>query len=165
MRIIVKKPEELDQTHLEIFEKLVCNHSKIYLEGLRDRIESAALLSLVVKDENIVAVRAIKRPNRAYVREIFMKGKLSYHYSQFRYETGWSVTLPEYRCQGLSGMLLKELLQAINGNVYSTTRVGNIAPQKILTKNGFVRSGVEFAGCEEPLCVWLYLKYGGVPWH
>ena len=73
-------------------------------------------------------------------------------------------TLPEYRCQGLSGMLLKELLQNINGNVYSTTRVSNIAPQKILTKNGFVRAGREFAGIEEPLCIWLYLKFGGVPW-
>lgn len=165
MKIIVKKPEELDSSYLEIFKSIVCKHSKIYLEGLQDRIERAALLSLVVKDETIVAVRAIKKPDRGYVRDVFTKGDILHHYSQFKYETGWSVTLPEYRCQGLSGMLLKELLQNINGNVYSTTMVSNIAPQKILTKNGFVRSGVDFAGCEEPLCVWLYLKYGGVTWH
>ena len=166
MKIIVTKPEELDTSYLEIFESVVCKHSKIYLEGLRDRIQKAALLSLIIKDENVVAVRAIKKPERAYVHELFMKGDISqYHYSQFKYETGWSVTLPEYRCQGLSGILLKRLLQDINGNVYSTTRVSNIAPQKILTKNGFIRAGREFAGIEEPLCVWLYFKYGGVPWH
>lgn len=164
MKIIVTKPEELDTGHLEIFESLVCKYSKIYLEGLRERIENAVLLSLIIKDESILAVRAIKKPSRSYVRELFIKGNIPHHYSQFKYETGWSVTLPEYRCQGLSGMLLKRLLQDINGNVYSTTRVSNIAPQKILTKYGFVRAGKECAGIEEPLCIWLYLKYGGVPW-
>ena len=165
MKIIISRPEEVDTIHLDHFEKLVCKHSKIHLDGLRDRIEEAELLSLAIKDEEIIAIRAIKRPGRCYVREIFMKGNLLHFYSQFRYETGWSVTLPEFRCQGLSGMLLKKLLKMVDNNVYSTTRISNIAPQKVLTNNGFVRYGQDFAGREEPLCVWLYLRYGGVPWH
>jgi hypothetical protein len=165
MKIIVKKPKELKTREIEIFLDLVCRHSKIYLEGLQDRIEQAALLSLAVKDNEILAVRAIKRPGYGYIREIGIKSNISNLRTMFKFETGWSVTLPEHRCKGISGMLLKSLLQTVNNNVYSITRVSNIAPQKILTKNGFVRSGIEFSGIEEPLCVWLYYRQGGVaPW-
>jgi predicted GNAT family acetyltransferase len=116
----------------------------------------AALLSFAIKDDVILAIRAIKKPDPRYVQEVFTNAGIADLHNQFSHETGWSVTLPEHRCKGLSGTLLKELITKIDANVYSTTRVSNKAPQKILERTGFVQTGKEFSGREESLILWLY---------
>lgn len=156
MKIVVQKPEEIEPKLKNVYYEMVCKNLRINLDALEDRIEEAALLSFCIKEGNIIAIRAIKKPSALYIREIFSRAGLLNFYHSFKYESGWSVTLPEYRCQGLSFLLLKKLLSSINDNVYATIRLSNIPPQKLLTKIGFVRSGNEFNGREEPIILWLY---------
>lgn len=156
MDIIVKKPNEIEPEVFQNFHKLIEEHSKIQLEGLQERIARAKYLSLAIEDSQIVAIRAIKCPDTGYVKAIFYHAGVPQLYPYYRFETGWSVTLPEHRCKGLSSILLKELLSRVRDNVYSTTRISNHPPHKILTKNGFVRMERKFAGREEPLFLWLY---------
>jgi hypothetical protein len=168
MKIIVQKPSKIEPELIETFIKMVCEHSKICLDGLPERIERAALLSFAIKENRVAAIRAIKQQGPDYVRAVFKMAGMKPLYPAFKYETGWSVTLPEFRCKGLSGMLLKELLSHIKGNVYSTTRASNVAPQKILTRTGFTRTGNEFKGRIEPLVLWTYnyqiAKWREVSW-
>jgi RimJ/RimL family protein N-acetyltransferase len=118
------------------------------------RIKEAHLLSFILEEEKVVAIRAIKKPLFPYIARIIHDAHISpLLLPFFTHEIGWSVTLPEYRNRGYSSMLLELLLSHYKGPAFTTNRINNIAARRILEKFGFKQIGQKFHGLQEPIVI------------
>lgn len=154
MKIIVTKPKNTPKEIIQAYKVMLYHHSTIYLGEIEKRIKRAHLLSFAIVDDQVVSSRAIKHPPIQYLARILHQARINpLLLPYFLHEIGWSVTLPEFRRQGLSSTLLDCLLCHYHGPIFATNRIGNTSPQNILRRFGFKPVGQLFQGNQEQIII------------
>jgi hypothetical protein len=142
-----KKPLESTDFEIEKFHELVLKGGKVKEQGLKVRISNCELLAFCSVNDVIIAVSAIKRPVKSYVKKINVKAELNKDYKELKFEIGYSFTEENFRRKGINGDLKLLLLNSIKnviGIIFSTTAIPN--SQKFLENNGFVNIGIPYDG-------------------
>lgn len=155
-----KAPGKCSKAELDSFENLVRIGDEVILKGLRNRIESAYVLTFgkTVGGE-VVGVAALKNPNHNYRNSVFKKSRSKEEPSQWHAELGWIFVRNEYRKQGLATRLVKELFSSATPmTVYATAREKNDPVLPLLEKFGFGQSGQAYPSNEGDYNLVLYIK-------
>ena len=128
--------------------------------GLRGRIESAYSVVWLQDTDGIpVGSGALKKPNKNYRLTVFQKAGSREEPGKYEAELGWVFLRTEFRGQGLSTALMKELLLAAGGKaIYATARKNNKTMRAILTKFGFLQEGKDYPSDEGNYRMVLYIK-------
>jgi RimJ/RimL family protein N-acetyltransferase len=141
-------PEELNK-----FDQLArCNTKRqtIYL----DRVK---LIAFAFEGDELISTRCIKQPYESYRIELFKHAQMDTYYRCYPYESGYSYTVPHFRRNGLSTMLLKKLL-AFRGfsqhKIFATTLMHNTPIIKVMIKVGGKPIGRPFESQNGMVMVW-----------
>jgi hypothetical protein len=143
----VKKPTECEIFEIDNFYKLVLKGGKVKKEGLKERIMNCELLAFYKVNDIIVAISAIKKPTKTYIKDVIQKAKLERDYNDLKFEIGYSFTEKNFRKKGFSSELKSLLLGSIKnakGILFSTSAISS--SQKFLETNGFKNFGIPFDG-------------------
>uniref|UniRef100_A0A6M3K7J7 Putative acetyltransferase n=1 Tax=viral metagenome TaxID=1070528 RepID=A0A6M3K7J7_9ZZZZ len=154
---VIKSPKECTKEELDSFYKLVIKGGQVITGGLRRSINNAYLLAFYYDGDKLVSIRGVKRPNRGYVEYVFDNAGVPELANKYKYETGWAFTIPSHRRKGIGSFAYTKMLEKSKGvKIFATTREGNVAPQKILKKNGFKRLGEPYEGItEDNVLLWV----------
>jgi GNAT superfamily N-acetyltransferase len=100
----------------------------------------------------IVGVGAIKRRRPVYARQIAERSGVSFDPNTS--ELGYVAVEPDHRGQGLSELIVRELLANHPGTLFATTSSERM--KRTLTRVGFVERGHTWPGRNgEQLCLWI----------
>jgi ribosomal protein S18 acetylase RimI-like enzyme len=160
LSVVQRSPEECSVSELDAFEHLVKIGGEVNPSGLRGRIESTYSVAWLQDTGGTpVGVGALKKPNGNYRSTVFQKTGSSEEPGKYEAELGWVFLKTEFRGQGLSTALMKELLSAAGGKaIYATARKNNKTMRAILTKFGFVQEGKDYPSDEGNYRLVLYIK-------
>jgi len=139
----VKVPTKCSKAELDALENLVKVGGEVIKNGLRNRIENAHFLAFgKTGDGEVVAVAALKNPNKNYRGIVFLKSRSEEEPNQWQAELGWIFVKSEYRKRGLATRLVERLFRSETPmRVYATARENNDPIMPLLIKFGFVQSG------------------------
>jgi RimJ/RimL family protein N-acetyltransferase len=140
LAIKVKNSPAMTPQQITEFEELVLKGEEVDPNGLRGRIELAALLGYAEAEGKIVAVGAIKNPSDAHRTHIIAESGYK-DLKKYRGELGYMYTSPEYRKQHLGSRIAEALVENFSDPVFSTTRTDNTYMQAILKTLGFTKVG------------------------
>ncbi len=146
-KIEVKEPVTCSKKEISNFHEAVKKGGKVKLAGLEDRIKNCRLLAFCYHNNSLIGISSIKRPNRNYVAEIIKKTGIERKVEDLAFEIGYSFTEPDYRKNGISKELKKQLLsqmQPHHGTIFSTTAIRS--SQNFLLENGFKKLGKSYDG-------------------
>ena len=146
-KIEVKEPTLCSEKEISEFYEEVKKGGKVILHGLRDRIKNCELLAFCYYNSLLVGVSSVKRPKPNYVADIIIKTKINRRVEDLTFEIGYSFTEPDFRRNGISKELKKELLKQIDsckGIIFSTTAIKS--SQHFLEENGFKKYGKPYDG-------------------
>ena len=140
--IVIKKPLECTEDELDIFYDMVIDADQSYpSEG--DLKGKGVYLGFYYKDDEVIAISAIKKPYRS--KTVFEMAPEEA--KNYKYEMGWSYTLPEHQSKGIMHQLNTTLLNKVKGSgVFSTVRIDNKFSIKGLEKLGFTMLGPKIDG-------------------
>ncbi|WP_020413731.1 GNAT family N-acetyltransferase [Microbulbifer variabilis] len=154
---IIKTPEDCSESELEVFEKLIFEGCEVSTEGLKQRIYKAEKL-IFIKDNNCVAVGALKNPNSSYKASVFGKSN-ALGQSLYKYELGWLYVTESARGKGYSNLLMKAILESLSESTcFATTREDNTPMHHLFRKFGFSRLGKAYKSTNGDYSLILYGK-------
>jgi hypothetical protein len=154
--IIVKSPNKCTKKELNSFANLVNSGGQLSHKLNKDDIkEFGHLLSFYYENNKLLSVSALKIPNKEYKEKVFKEANAENLMNKYKYESGWSYTIPEARGKGLIVKLMEGLLKKTKNGVYATTRISNKAIEKVMEKMKFKKIGKNFPGMTEPIQVWI----------
>ena len=158
--VVQRPPLKCSEVELDAFERLVKEGGEVNPNGLRGRIRSAySLVWLQGTDGTLVGIGAIKQPNENYRSCVFRKAGSREEPSNYEAELGWIFLRTEFRGQGLSSSLMKELLSVARGKtIYATVRENNEAMRAVLKKFEFVQEARAYPSDEGNYNLVLYIK-------
>jgi len=143
------RPCDCSQQELDSYHKTVLNGGQVQAEGLLQLIKTADWLGFGMIDKKLVSVAAIKQPRKSYRNRVFSESKSMENPIAFNLEYGWAYTVPSCEGLGMASGLADLLLMECNDYIFSTTGVGNLVMKHVLTKRGFVESGIPYKGRDE----------------
>ena len=152
----VCRPSECSDDRIREFERLVIEGGEVDDGGLRGRIHRAYWLTFVRNCGGfLTGAGALKQPGPNYKTSVFKKAGVPDEESEYHYELGWIVVEPNSQRQGLSRIIVRELLdQAGRHGVFATTREGNEPMARTNERFGMVRLGALFKGRDEKIQLW-----------
>lgn len=158
--IEVKTPTECTEHQLQEFEDLLVEGGEVNTRGLSTRIRRAkTLFFLLTNDGSLIGIAALKNPDKAYKKRVFVKAKTEEDPKDFHYEVGWIYIKPTFRGQKLSQKLLEKVLEvAGSANVYATTRESNEPMQRTNRHYGLNPSGQPYCSEEGNYNLTLYTR-------
>ncbi len=140
--LIVKSPTECSNIEICAFIAFVRDGGEVSIQGLPERIRSAATLVLARIDGLVVGVAALKQPQASYRRRVSSESGALIPAKDFPYELGWVYVSPESRGKGFSLLLSQAaLIESKGTGVFATSRTDNIAMHRSLAKLGFEITG------------------------
>jgi GNAT superfamily N-acetyltransferase len=140
--LLVKSPGDCSNLDLGLFIAFVRAGGEVSVQGLNERIRSAAALVFALVNGTVEGVAALKQPQATYRRRLSSESGTPLPATEFPYELGWVYVSPESRRKGLSLLLSRAALAAGNGaGVFATSRTDNVAMHRSLAKLGFVPVG------------------------
>ena len=146
----VRPPSDFSELQKQKFCSLVSEGGEV-ADGLRTRVNRAAVLLMVERADTICAVAAIKRPHLHYRDQVFEKAGYLPLAEKFDFEIGWIFVSQVCRGEGLSSDLVTRALDVLDGKeVFATSRSNNLPMQHVLKKNGFRQIGAEYASRQDP---------------
>jgi GNAT superfamily N-acetyltransferase len=143
LKIVSKSYQECSRDELDLFADLLITGNEVVASSIPNGMRNTLKLVFVYKEDELVAVSAIKIPSSSYVESIFEKAGVEEFSEEYKYEFGYTYVKPEYRRQGIADLMLKERLKYVD-KAYSTTRTANIGSIKNLENNGFTKLGDEY---------------------
>ena len=139
-RITLLTPTDCTDAQLKQFHELVLSGKQVQAEGLPEKIAAAALLAFAHVDGQLAGVASIKNQKRSYVTGIFLKAKVPRLAERYDHEIGYAVTHKDFRRRGISGDLLRQLIDSKpSAKFYATTK--NDDMRSLLDKTGFEKTG------------------------
>lgn len=139
-QITLLTPAECTAGQLQQFHDLVVSGGQVQVEGLPQRIASAALLAFAYSGEQLAGVASIKNQKRSYVIGVFLKAKVPRLAENYQFEIGYAVTDEYFRRRGISRGLISALARSKPGNpFYATTKNDDMCA--LLEISGFKKTG------------------------
>lgn len=148
--IIIKKPSKCTKDEINTFYDLVREAGHAF-PSLNDIKKKAFLLGFYYLGNEIIAISSLKIPYR--IDDVFDEAGVDS--TGYKYEMGWSYTIPEYQAKGIMFDLNMALLNKVQGKVFATVRVNNEPSIKGLIKKGFVKVGNEWQGMVTKLALYV----------
>ena len=144
--LIVKSPAECSNIEIGAFIAFVRAGGEVSIQGLPERIRSAAALVFGRIDGLVVGIAALKQPQASYRHRVNSESGASIPAKDFPYELGWVYVSPESRNKGFSILLSQAALAEGKGaGVFATSRTDNIPMHRSLAKLGFEEIGSPYA--------------------
>ena len=158
--VVQRSPKSCSVAELDAFERLVNAGREVNQIGLRARIKRAcSVVWLQGSDGSPVGVGALKYPHENYRASIFKKASSREEPNKYELELGWIFLENQFRGQGLSDVIMKELLSASRTkSLYATVRENNYIMRTVLVKHGFMQEGRAYLSDEGDYKVVLYIK-------
>lgn len=147
VKIEIKQPSNCSEKEISDFSEKAKKGGKVKSEGLVNRIKNCELLAFCYYKEILVGISAIKKPNPKYIKDIIYKAKINRTVEDLPFEIGYSYTIPDFRRNGISRELKKELLKEMEtrkGIIFSTTAIKS--SQNFLEEHGFKKVGEPYDG-------------------
>lgn len=157
MKTTIKNPSECADADLESFERLVCEGGEVDPNGLRGRIQRAEKL-VFIKNDECVAVGAIKNPNEGYKARVFRKAGVS-GAEHYHFELGWLYVSEAARGRGYGRVLMRAVVDNLAGRgSFATARENNEAMHHLFEQFGYVRVGSSYGSENGDYSLVLYTK-------
>lgn len=158
---VIKSPTECTEEELDEFKGMVLKGEQVEEAKLEDRIKRARHLAFKYDQNQLVGIAALKRPSDKYKQDVFKKAGIPEQAKDYELEIGWAFTEKEHRGRGVSGNLIRGLLEISEPhNIFATTRTNNKAMDRILLKHGFTQCGKPYLGRDCTYQLQLYVRPG-----
>lgn len=162
--LIAKSPVDYSNVEIRAFTDFVRAGGEVTIQGLPERVRSAAALVFARICGLAVGVAALKLPQASYRCRVGTKSGAPLSAHEFPYELGWVYVSPEARGQGFSLLLSQAALSASNGaGVFATSRTENIAMHRSLAKLGFVAVGNSFSSGNGKHSLQVFVRHAAQP--
>lgn len=162
--LLVKSPGDCSNLDIELFIAFVRAGGEVSVQGLTERVRSAAALVFVRVNGNVVGVAALKQPQATYRRRVSSESGAPLTAAEFPYELGWVYVSPESRGNGLSCLLSRAAIAASNGaGVFATSRTDNVAMHRSLGKVGFVPVGKTYVSGRSKHSLQVFVYHAAQP--
>jgi GNAT superfamily N-acetyltransferase len=139
---MITKPAFCSKVDLQEFCKLVRQGDEVEAQGLEARVKRAKALVFLRVDGELVGVAALKEPAQTYRDGVFRKAVVPGASTVFWFELGWVFVSPAHRRKGYSRVLSGAAIsQSDREPLFATTRLDNVAMQKVLEDLGLRRLG------------------------
>lgn len=138
----VAAPQMLNELTIEQMIALIEAGGQITSGMIQPKLFSSHLVAWAEANGRVVAVKVLKSVNEYYREFIFQQAE--YESEGFNAESGFSVTDPKYRRQGISKQLSMLLFRRYHGKVFATIREENKASEALVTQFGFKKVGSPF---------------------
>ena len=159
-KAVILPPNKCSTQQLDLFCDVVLKGEQINtsIELLKENINNCFLLGFYEIGGQIAGVAALKIPRDGYKKRVFNKANVKNDESKFEYEIGYVVTLPNYRGQGISSILIEELIKdKMSLNCFATTKSNSM--RKILPALNFHKYGESYLNdAKEILDLYVYYK-------
>lgn len=139
--------KDIPMKYIKQATSLISSGGQVDSSGLQNRLLNSYLLALCVdkKDDQVISVAAVKKPNQFYKESVFEKANVPDSAEDHKYELGYLITDEKYRNRGISMTLTKKLLNSVkNEYIYATS--GNRQVVNRLVKLGFEVIGEPYKG-------------------
>jgi len=157
-KVQVLTPDLLSLAQLEAFKALVQMGDEVDPVTLPGLVQTALAVGVVEQAGQIVAVGGIKRPKAGYRAKVFGKAGVE-DPGRFPFELGWLFVQEGHRERGLSGRLVRALLErAKDARVYATSSVGNARMHSTLEKAGFASAGQQYRSSKPGKRLMLFVR-------
>lgn len=157
MKTTIKNPNECTDADLKCFERLVNEGGEVAPNGLRERIQRAEKL-VFIKDDECVAVGAIKNPNEGYKARVFHKAGVA-EADHYHFELGWLFVAEVARGKGYGRDLMQGIVDNLAGSSsFATTREDNKAMHHLFEQFGYVRVGKSYKSDNGGYSLVLYTR-------
>lgn len=155
-------PTAFSDAQIDAFAGLVVSEGEVDAHQLRERIENSRALVMIYDDAILVGTAAIKNPGPEYRNGVFEKAKSTQLASSHPIELGYVVVAKSHRGLKLSWRLADAALPFVGPDpIFATTRVDNIAMNRVLPARGFISSGGPYESIEHPGShIRLYVRRG-----
>ncbi len=150
-----------------LYDTVACNHiSTLFAspkgEGFQPSpketlIAKAEYLAFYYENNELVAIGAIKRPDKNYRKDVFKEAGSDRSPKNFNFELGWLNTKPAFRKQGIIKDIVSKLLAVLPKEaIYATTSHTYI--ESFLGKFGFIQSGLPYKSKRGDYNLFLLIK-------
>ena len=103
----------------------------------RVQLERVKLIGFYYEGDELIATRALKKPYLGYKVGLFRRAQMERFHVYYSWESGYSYTVPRFRQNGLSTILLRALINhraAWPHNIYATTLMHNTPVIKVFLR-------------------------------
>ncbi|WP_299786707.1 hypothetical protein [Ramlibacter sp.] len=143
--VVARSPTEFGDREIDDFVAFVLAAGEVSPVGLRDRVMRAHTVAFLRRDECLLGVAGLKRPEPSYRARVAKSAGLSLPREEFEFELGWIFILPSARGTKLSFPLCEPVIQAAgDAGIFATSRASNTGMHVTLKKLGFSRKGAEW---------------------
>ncbi len=140
-KLVVKAGKDATLEEREKFKELVLRDPQVAPNGLSGRIEQAHLLAFLYKNDELVAIGAVKC-NPEHQAHVAKDAGISLPQAQYVGEIGYLHTADGHRRQGYGDRVMGGLIQASEGaGLFATIQLKNEPSQQFLARHGFIRAG------------------------
>jgi hypothetical protein len=154
----IVKPNELTGEEFAAVRLLIMEGAEVDGTHLSDYLKSSHRIALIVSENQLACVGAVKAARPDYVQSIARKSRVGLEAENCGGEFGYVVTKAAFRRKGLANALSTALLVSFSGPLYATTREDNPGIHKIVRENGFEHVGEKWRSMEHAnsfLMLWL----------
>jgi len=157
----VIRPHILGAANVAKFARAVAAGGEVSTDSLQERVKRAAYLAVLTVDGKPVGVGALKIPTDGHRDSVTCGSGVDVSESEYKYELGWVVVMPEYRGRKLSRMIVDALLARVgDAGVFCTVRGDNLAVQAACAGYGFVEAGTRWQGTRGMLGLGIWQRTG-----
>lgn len=162
--LLVKSPVDCSNIEIGVFISFIRAGGEVAVQGLTERIRSAAAIVFAHVNGVVEGVAALKQPQSSYRRRVSSESATPLSATEFPYELGWVYVLPESRGNGLSLLLTQAAVAEANGaGVFATSRTDNIAMHRSLVKVGFVPVGEPYVSGRGNYSLQVFVRHVAQP--
>jgi len=153
MSIYIKPRVECSEQELADFVRLASE------DTCRQTIYTARvqLIAFAYEGDELISTRCLKAPFLSYKVALFKQAQMEEYHRLYSLESGYSYTVPHFRKNGLSTMLLKSLMDYEpyrHLKVFATTLMHNTPIVKVMLKLRAKPIGRPFATPNGMVLVW-----------
>ena len=147
-----EEANNFSENDLESFKQILLSAEQVREETFPALIQRNPRVVLVYEN-TIVAIGALKIPNEDYKKGVFKKAQSKEDPNSYKFELGWVVSLAKG-----NGKLVVKILADVNENLYATTRADNHKMISILKRNGFQQTGMPYKSERDDYQLVLLIK-------
>jgi len=162
-KIVIRRPRELSQEFIQKLVEFICSFGEVERTFVERGVSSAEWVGYALNEnEEIISVGVIKNPRDTYVENTYDKASVEMANNVKYYEYGYAGTAAEYRRQGLSSDILRQLLDTMNKpmtppyRLFATVREKNEAEQSLLKNHSFKQVGKDYLNASKDYNLKLY---------
>lgn len=142
----MRAPDQCSELEVDSFIRLVSAGGEVADHGLRRRVMAAASLVYAHRDQELVGVAALKKPNPHYRSSVAIRSGVNLPPRLYAYELGWVFVMSAARDNGYGTLLSRRAIESAgNHGVFATSRTDNVPMHNTLAKLGFIQVGRPYA--------------------